>query len=121
MLSALIDQAPGSLTSRAPLCSAGSQRQNTAPAGSAQTATRAAARRSKGSVTTLPPASVTFSAAASALSTQTWVPHAATGGRPPPRSEPIAATGRPRSVHTKYLPGEPDGIVSSASQPNSVV
>ena len=40
------------------------------PAGSATTAMRAASRRSNGSMTTLPPAPVTFAAASSALATQ---------------------------------------------------
>jgi hypothetical protein len=47
-----------------------------------------------------------------------YVPQAGTGGAPL-GCEAIAATSRPRSLHTKYFSGAPGGVVSSASQPNS--
>ena len=63
-------QAPGSLTTWAPWRSSGSQRQNDAPSGSATTAARPAGGASNGATATVPPARVTASAVASALSTR---------------------------------------------------
>ena len=62
---------PGSLTTCAPLCSFACQTQNAAPSGSAKTAIRPASMTSNGSITAAPPASRTFDAVSSALSTQT--------------------------------------------------
>ena len=72
---------------------------------------------SNGSVKTRPPASFTFEAASSALSTQTYVFHTAIGG-PPSGCEPTAATSPPRRRAMKYLPPDPGGITSSNSHPN---
>src|SRR5215217_1371846 len=115
----LIDQAPGSLTTWAPLRWPGCQTPNTAPDGSARTAMRAPPGDSNGSPTTLPPAAAARSTAASALSTQTYVAHVGTGGGGAPCGDTTAATSRPRSLQRKYLPSEPAGIRSSTSQPNS--
>jgi hypothetical protein len=52
------------------LCFFASQTENVAPSGSVKTATRLASMKSKGSITTLPPASRTVEAVSSALSTQ---------------------------------------------------
>ena len=62
---------PCSLTTPAPLCCFACQTQNAAPSGSVNTAIRPASMTSNGSVMTLPPASRTFEAVSSALSTHT--------------------------------------------------
>ena len=61
---------PCSFTTCEPLCSFACQTKNTAPSGSVKTAMRPAAMTSNGSITTLPPASLTLAAVSSALSTQ---------------------------------------------------
>src|SRR6185312_1991917 len=78
-----------------------SQAQKTAPAGSASTTWRPPAGDSNGVPITEPPASSTLAVVSSALSTQTWVPHAADGGGGAPCADTTAATGRPRSLHMK--------------------
>ena len=103
---------------RAPLCCLASHTQKAAPSGSMHTAMRPASMTSKGSVSTRPPASRTFAAAASALSTQTYVFHAAVGGAPS-GCEPTAATSPPRTRAMKYLPGDPAGMTSWNSHPKS--
>ena len=108
---------PGSLTIRAPRCSFACQTQNAAPSGSAKTAIRPASMTSNGAVRTRPPASTTFDAVSSALSTQTYVFQAAVEG-PPSGADPTAATSPPRRRAMKYLPAEPGGITSSNSHPN---
>ena len=70
MLRPLKFNEPCSLTICAPLCSFACQTQNTAPSGSVKTAIRPASMTSNGSITTFPPASRTFDAVSSALSTQ---------------------------------------------------
>ena len=107
---------PGSLTTRAPLCLPACQTQNAAPSGSVKTAIRPASITSNGSFTTAPPASRTFDAVSSALSTETYVSHVATGGAPS-GIEPSAATSPPCRRAMKYLPGAPGGITFSNSQP----
>ena len=72
---------------------------------------------SNGSIRALPPASRTFAAVSSALSTQMYVFHNAIGGAAS-GIEPTAATRSPRSVAMKYSPSESGGITSSNSQPN---
>ena len=72
---------------------------------------------SNGSVTTAPPASRALAAVSSALSTQMYVFHIATGGAPS-GIDPTAATSPPRMRPMKYLPSDPSGITSSNSHPN---
>jgi hypothetical protein len=81
---------------------------------------RPPSRLSNGSMTTAPPAPAARAAASCALSTQTYVPHAVTGGAACGR-EAMAATSRPRSRHMKCCPPAPGGIVSCAGQPKSPV
>jgi hypothetical protein len=70
MLRPLKFSEPGSLTTCAPLCFLASQTQNAAPSASVKTAVRPASAKSKGSTTTLPPASWTLVAASSTLATE---------------------------------------------------
>ena len=120
MFSELKFSEPCSFTTLAPLCSFACQAQNAAPSGSVNTAIRPASMTSKGSITTFPPASRTFAAVSSALSTQTYVFHIAIGGAPS-GTEPTAATSPPRMRAMKYLPGESGGMTSSNSHPNRSV
>jgi hypothetical protein len=78
---------------------------------------RPAPGMSKGSIRTLPPASLTRAAASSALSTQMYVFHTGVGGAWL-GCAPTPATSRPRSWATKYRCGEPAGVRSSNCQPN---
>ena len=75
---------------------------------------------SNGSIRTLPPASRTFAAVSSALSTHTYVSHLATGGAPS-GIEPTAVASSPRIRPTKYLPPASSGITFSNSQPKMPV
>jgi hypothetical protein len=69
--------APGSLTIAAPTWVRACHTENTAPLSSANTAMRPVPSTSSGSITTRPPASRTFSVAASASSVLTYVVHIA--------------------------------------------
>src|SRR5918995_3695210 len=109
---------PGSLTILAPLCPYACQTQNTAPSGSVKTPVRPAPGTSNGSLTTAPPASRTFAAALSALSTQMYVSHIAVGVADS-GIDPTAATAPPRRRAMKYLPADPCGITFSNCQPKS--
>ena len=91
---------------------------NAAPWGSAHTAIRPASMTSNGSIRADPPASVTFFAVSSVLSTQMYVFHIAMGGAPS-GIEPTAATSPPRIRAMKYWPSDPSGITSSNSQGKS--
>ena len=71
MLSSFQESAPGSLTSPAPGKVPGCQMPKTAPVGSAKTAIVPRSITSIGSAITLPPASLTVAAVASASSTET--------------------------------------------------
>ena len=73
---------PVSLTIRAPWCWFACHTQNAAPSGSVNTPMRPASMMSKGSLRTRPPASATFEAVSSALSTQMYVFQTAPGGAP---------------------------------------
>ena len=77
---------------------------------------RPESKTSNGSLTTVPPASLTFATVSSALSTWMYVFQV---GVPAPSGELMAATSRPRIRAMKYLPGESGGIAFSLSQPNS--
>ena len=71
MLSSFQAIAPGSLTTPAPWKVPGCQTPNTAPVGSAKTAIVPRSMTSIGSAITVPPASLTAAAVASASSTET--------------------------------------------------
>jgi hypothetical protein len=111
-------QVPGSLTRRAPGVPCGSQRPNTAPAGSAHRADRPAPGMSAGGESTAPPLSPTFLAASSALSTATQVRHVAVVPVSPD-GDPMAATSSPRSCPTRYRNGADSGARLSNDQPNN--
>ena len=89
---------PGSLARWKPVCCPACQMPNTAPAGSAATAIRPASMTSNGSLISLPPAAVTFSAVASAFSVARYVVQAVgvPGG---PIFGPIPATIWPSISH----------------------
>ena len=71
MLSSFQPKAPCSLTSSAPAKVPGCQIPKTAPVGSVKTAIRPRSMTSIGSAITVPPASLTVAAVASASSTET--------------------------------------------------
>jgi hypothetical protein len=78
---------------------------------------RPASLTSNGSISTLPPAAVTFAAVSSALSTQTYVFHIAIGGAPS-GIDPIAAASLPCNRPMMYSPSAHSGIMFSNSHPN---
>src|SRR6478672_10081377 len=114
-----MDQALGSLIRCAPSRSLGSQTRNGAPAGSASTAIRPAGGASSGPAITAPPSLRAFSAASSALSTDTYVFQTGAGGPLSAGSELIPATSRPATRATKYSPPSGIGPGPANSQPNT--
>ena len=110
----LIAHAPGSLTTWAPRTSPACRSANTAPCGSATTATRAPPAASNGSARTVPPAALTLRAVSPASSTQMCVIHSAASGAEASEAMPIIAASRPRRRHSRWA--SPSG---SASQPSS--
>lgn len=102
---------PCSSTISAPRCSFASQTKNTAPSGSAATAIRPELPTGKGSMRTLPPASVILRAVSSALSTQMHEFPTAISGIPSGIG-PTAPASRPPIRPMKYS-GPPGGITFS--------